>query len=107
MARVIDFEKEKQKLIKEEIQKRGFSKFDMEKLYEKENELSQKVQFSLMNMPEYNELVDVRAQIKNKSEIRNEYDSAVIKLSIDEQRKLMDEALNKANVKFEFKILNY
>ncbi len=93
MARVIDFEKEKQKLIKEEIQKRGFSKFDMEKLYEKENELSQKVQFSLMNMPEYNELVDVRAQIKNKSEIRNEYDSAVIKLSIDEQRKLMDEAL--------------
>lgn len=93
MARVIDFEKEKQKLIKEEIQKRGFSKFDMEKLYEKENELSQRVQFSLMNMPEYNELVDVRAQIKNKSEIRNEYDSAVIKLSIDEQRKLMDEAL--------------
>lgn len=93
MARVIDFEKEKQKLIKEEIQKRGFSKLDMEKLYEKENELSQKVQFYLMNMPEYNELVDVRAQIKNKSEIRNEYDSAVIKLSIDEQRKLMDEAL--------------
>jgi len=93
MARVIDFEKEKQKLIKKEIQKRGFSKLDMEKLYEKENELSQKVQFSLMNMPEYNELVDVRAQIKNKSEIRNEYDSAVIKLSIDEQRKLMDEAL--------------
>ena len=92
-ARVIDFEKEKQKLIKEEIQKRGFSKLDMEKLYEKENELSQKVQFFLMNMPEYNELVDVRAQIKNKSEIRNEYDSAVIKLSIDEQRKLMDEAL--------------
>lgn len=93
MARVIDFEKEKQKLIKEEIQKRGFSKLDMEKLYERENELSQKVQFCLMNMPEYNELVDVRAQIKNKSEIRNEYDSAVIKLSIDEQRKLMDEAL--------------
>ena len=93
MARVIDFEKEKQKLIKEEIQKRGFSKLDMEKLYEKENELSQKVQFYLMNMPEYNELVDVRAQIKNKSEIRNEYDSAVIKLSIDEQRKMMDEAL--------------
>lgn len=93
MARVIDFEKEKQKLIKKEIQKRGFSKLDMEKLYERENELSQKVQFCLMNMQEYNELVDVRAQIKNKSEIRDEYDSAVIKLSIDEQRKLMDEAL--------------
>ena len=70
-----------------------FSKLDMEKLCEKENELSQKVQFYLMNMPEYNELANVRAQIKNKSEIRNEYDSAIIKLSINEQRKLMDEAL--------------
>ena len=32
MARVFDFEKEKQKLIKKEIQKRGFSTLDMDKL---------------------------------------------------------------------------
>lgn len=93
MTKVINIETGKKKLIKNEIEKIGFSQAEMEELFEKENELNRKVQFYLTNLPEYNELIYVRDLIKHKSKFKYEYSTVVEKLSIEEQRKIMNKAL--------------
>ena len=93
MTKVLDFEEEKRKHINEELENKGFTRAELEDLYEQENELSKKVRFYLSNLPEYKELVHVRDLIKHKSDIRDGYSTVVEKLSLKEQRKIMNEAL--------------